>query len=129
MIVLDTHIWIDLINERSPLSTAQQQAINRADVILVSTFSCWEIAMLVQRNRLSLDRSPTQWIAYAMKYRRIAFTHVTDDIALAAGSLSPGQFHGDPADRIIAMTARILNCPLLTNDAKIAQWGLVEVIA
>jgi PIN domain nuclease of toxin-antitoxin system len=129
VIVLDTHIWIDLIDERSPLSARQQRAIDQAELIVVSTISCWEIAMLVRQSRISLDRPPNEWITEALRYQRLALANVTRQVAVAAGSLTKDQFHGDPADRIIAMTAKVRNCALLTNDAKIAKWGLVPVIA
>jgi PIN domain nuclease of toxin-antitoxin system len=37
-------------------------------------------------------------------------------------SFLPGEFHGDPADRIIVATARINNLILLTRDRKILQY-------
>jgi PIN domain nuclease of toxin-antitoxin system len=54
----------------------------------------------------------------------------TADIAIDASHL-PGDLHGDPADRIIIATARHLNVPIVTRDAKIisySNFGHVDVI-
>lgn len=44
---------------------------------------------------------------------------VTAEIATVAGQLSEEGFHGDPADRLIAATAIVNSCPLLTKDKRI----------
>ena len=59
--------------------------------------------------------------------REAAFTPAT---AIAAPHL-PGTIHGDPVDRILVATARHLNIPLVTSDAKItayARQGFVSVL-
>jgi len=35
----------------------------------------------------------------------------------------PGRLHGDPADRIIVATARCLELPLMTADARLLDYG------
>ncbi|WP_203434333.1 hypothetical protein [Nitrosococcus halophilus] len=44
------------------------------------------------------------------------------DILIDSSRL-PGAFHGDPADRIIAATARDLGACLLTRDGKILEYA------
>ena len=50
-----------------------------------------------------------------------------DLIALESTRLGPG-FHRDPADQIIAATARVHGLRLLTSDQRIIQSKLVPVI-
>jgi PIN domain nuclease of toxin-antitoxin system len=50
------------------------------------------------------------------------------------GRLSPlpGQFHGDPADRLLVATARIEGVSLMTKDDRLLEYGrrgFVKVIA
>jgi len=58
VILLDTHIWFYYINDGvESLTPEVRQAIHENDTLGVSVISCWEIAMLVakQRVRLSID--------------------------------------------------------------------------
>ncbi len=52
---------------------------------------------------------------------------LTPEIALEANRL-PGRFHRDPADQILVATARELNLPLLTADAKILADPYVQTL-
>ncbi|WP_425482507.1 hypothetical protein [Allochromatium palmeri] len=38
-----------------------------------------------------------------------------------------GDFHGDPADRLIVASSLVMNAPLVTRDEKITDWGFVTV--
>ena len=59
MIVLDTHIWVWWAHGDKRLTQIQDQIIkdNETDLIGVSAISCWEIAKLVEYNRLELPYS------------------------------------------------------------------------
>ncbi|MBI2504540.1 MAG: PIN domain-containing protein [Candidatus Latescibacteria bacterium] len=52
----------------------------------------------------------------------ISLAPLTPEIALASSRL-PGELPGDPADRIIVATARILNATLVTRDKKIIAYS------
>ena len=52
---------------------------------------------------------------------------LTPQIAVDSTQL-PGEFHRDPADRILVATANALHCPLLTADARIVSYPHVEAI-
>ena len=52
---------------------------------------------------------------------------LTPEVAVAACQL-PGDFHRDPADELIVATARTLNLPLLTADAKILAYPHVTLL-
>ncbi|MGD2093199.1 MAG: type II toxin-antitoxin system VapC family toxin [Candidatus Aminicenantes bacterium] len=49
------------------------------------------------------------------------------EIAIESTRL-PGEFHRDPADQIIAATARFHGCPLVTSDSKILDYPYVDTI-
>jgi PIN domain nuclease of toxin-antitoxin system len=46
---------------------------------------------------------------------------ITHEIALQS-YLLPGDFHKDPADRILVATARVLGCTLVTADTLILNY-------
>jgi PIN domain nuclease of toxin-antitoxin system len=51
------------------------------------------------------------------------------DVEVATKSVDlPGDFHKDPADRMIVATARKLAVPLVTKDDKIRAYAHVKTI-
>ena len=129
MILLDTHIWFFYINEGpEKLSDAAQQAIRQNDMLGVSIISCWEIAMLVAKQRLKFSIDVQDWIGQALKYKGVKLLELTPEIAVLSTRL-PGTFHKDPADRMIAATCLKLGAPLLTLDQGIKAWGHIQTIS
>ena len=128
MIVLDTHIWFYFINDGpEKLPAEARKAIRDNDVLGVSIISCWEIAMLVAKNRLRFSIDVQDWITQALKYKGIKLIELTPEIAVLATRL-PGEFHKDPADRIIAASSLKIGAPLITLDKRIKEWGHVHII-
>ena len=129
MIVLDTHIWFYFINDGPEKLPAEvRKAIRDNDVLGVSIISCWEIAMLVAKNRLRFSIDVQDWITKALKYKGIKLIELTPEIAVLATRL-PGEFHKDPADRIIVASSLKLGAPLVTLDQNIKKWGYVQTIS
>ena len=64
MILLDTHIWIWLVNESENISQEHHQIIEqqRVDDLGVSVISSWEVAKLVELGRIDLNASVDGWI-------------------------------------------------------------------
>ena len=56
MIVLDTATWIWRASDPKRLTTSARRAIDEAERALVSAISVWEVAMLVAKRRIQLDR-------------------------------------------------------------------------
>ncbi len=56
MIVLDTHIWVWWVHGDAQLSNTHRAYLQAHEVqgLGVSIISCWEIAKLVENNRLKL---------------------------------------------------------------------------
>ena len=129
MIVLDTHIWFYYVNDGpETLSAESNRAIQENDVIGISIISCWEIAMLVEKDRLRLSIDVQDWINRALKYRGIKLIDLTPEIAVLATRL-PGAFHKDPADRIIVASCLNLGIPLITLDRATRDWGYIHTVS
>jgi PIN domain nuclease of toxin-antitoxin system len=92
----------------------------------VSIISCWEVAKLVESNRLILSCSVNEWLKGALAYPGVQLLDLTLPIVVESTQLSG--FHRDPADQIIVATARIYKCRLLTSDAKILKYSNVEAL-
>ncbi len=130
MIVLDTHIWVWWVDGDQRLTPTQAEVIkaNEADVIGVSAISCWEVAKLVEYNRLELAISLDEWFDQALNYPGVQLLALTPKIAIEATRL-PGEFHRDPADQMIVATARVHNCRLVTSDSRILKYSHVATLA
>lgn len=127
VIVLDTHVWVWWVNGGSPLPVRFGEYLrqNEETGLGISAISCWEIAKLVQVNRLLLPMPVEQWLAHALRYPGIQLLPLTPHIAVDSARL-PGDFHRDPADQIIVATARVHGCPLVTVDKRILNYPHVQ---
>lgn len=131
MIVLDTHAllwWAS--GDTGQLSAVAAQAIEaelNGGQIRVSSISAWELAMLVAKGRIALSMDIGEWLSVVSQIEAVSFMPVDNEIAVKSVEL-PGEFHKDPADRIIVATARKLAAPLLTADDKIRGYPHVRTI-
>lgn len=129
MIVLDTHVLIWWVNGDDRLSKPGRKAIEdtlAADgQVLVSAITAWEIAMLVERDRIALAMDLDEWLATVASLEGVTLVPVTSQVAVQSATL-PGDFHKDPADRMIVALARERNAVLVTADDKIQRYPHVR---
>lgn len=127
MIVLDTHIWIWKVSNPDRLDALhrQQLRIEEPHSFGVSVISCWEVAKLVELGRLVLDRPVLQWIEEALASPAMDLLPLSTRIAVESTEL-PEPFHRDPADQMLVATARVLECPIMSEDSKIASYPHVR---
>ncbi|MDJ0845712.1 type II toxin-antitoxin system VapC family toxin [Crocosphaera sp.] len=129
MIILDTHIWVWWNHHDSRLTNHYQDIINqqRLQGLGVCSISLIEISRLVSKKRLILPCSIQEWFKIALGQEGVQLLSITPEIAINAYTL-PGNFHKDPADRLIVATARIYDVSLLTVDEKILAYPYVKTI-
>lgn len=130
MIVLDTHVWLWWVSNPENLSSAASESINLAvqeNSVYISSISVWEAAMLVRKGRLQLSIEIRDWVRKSEALPFINFVPVDNTIALRSVNL-PGDFHDDPADRLIVATAMTLGGKLITKDKKILQYEEVQTV-
>lgn len=122
MILLDTHtlVWLDEGNKRlGEKSRSMIDAGLESEELAVSAISFWEIAMLVQKQRLSLLTPVSQWMQELLQ-QGLREVSVTGGIGIIAAELP--DFHGDPADRLIVATAVSTSATLISADENILNW-------
>lgn len=129
MIVIDTHIWVWWVHGDAHLNEQQTDWLqeNEKHGLGVSIISCWEVAKLVEYNRLTLPCSVAEWLDRALSYPGISLLELTPRIVVESTQL-PKDFHKDPADQMIVATSRVLDCALLTADAKILNYPHVNTL-
>jgi PIN domain nuclease of toxin-antitoxin system len=130
MIILDTHVWLWLLHDPSQLSNAARAQIEIEEAqngILVSAISVWEIAVKSSLGKLALPLPIDDWYALAKSHSGIVIEALNPEDAIASTQL-PGDFHKDPADRIIVAMARRYDVPLITCDNNILRYPHVKTI-
>jgi len=128
MILLDTHALIWLVDSPEKLSKKAQKFIQKETkngIVYASSFSIWEIYMLIKKGRLVLSRDVDSWVKEVENLHSIKFIPLDNQIAAKSVNL-PDSFHDDPADRIIVATAREFGATLITIDQKIRKYPHVQ---
>ena len=131
-ILIDTHIWVWLVDgARDQIGMEAVTEIERAALggrLFVSVISVWEIGMLEASGRIRLSTDIHTWIARARRPPGPRIAQLTPAVAIESTRL-PGDIHRDPADRIIAATARQLPAVLITRDRRLVEYGAAGHIA
>jgi PIN domain nuclease of toxin-antitoxin system len=126
-VLLDTHALIWYASGSDKLSTSAKEAIDEAEIVRVSAISAWEVGMLVQKGRLKLTYDIDTWIQLTYNLPKLLWTNINPMIAILSTRL-PGNFHGDPADRMITATAISFGDHLITADRNIRDYNHVNTI-
>jgi PIN domain nuclease of toxin-antitoxin system len=128
VIVLDTHVWIWWVDDGPRLKRSVRDMIDAESDVRVSAISLLEIATAVSLGRLVLRPSARHWLDLAQTVAQVRVEPLTDSVCLESVNL-PGEFHKDPADRVIVALARYLNTELVTADGKILAYTGVRTVA
>jgi PIN domain nuclease of toxin-antitoxin system len=127
--LLDTHAWIWWICGDSRLTPREREALDNlppSERPVLAEISLWEVAMLVERDRVELDMDLERWLAVASAPATVELARLTPAVAAEVARL-PEQFHRDPADRLIVATARVRKLRVLTRDKKISAARVVPL--
>jgi PIN domain nuclease of toxin-antitoxin system len=129
MIILDTHAWWWAVSEPGQLTRKARQLISKTppEQRTIASISIWEFAMMVARGRINLTVTPDEWLDHAINETGLTVLDLNPEIALESCKL-PGNFHKDPADRIIVATARVSRSQLITKDQKIIDYPFVATV-
>lgn len=125
-LLLDTHIalWLDSGSDRLKKSTRDR--IDRCwldgGTVYLSAVSAWEIALLVDMNRIALDCPPADWVERFVGRQGIEATPLGHRAAARAYSFENLAIR-DPADRLLIAAAIELGCSLVTYDANITEFA------
>jgi PIN domain nuclease of toxin-antitoxin system len=116
-------IWIAENDKIAPQAVeALDSAQEASTATYVSPITAWEIALLVARERLKPLITPQRWFARLLETPGVRLAEMSPDLLIASSYL-PGKPPRDPADRIIAATARDHGCALITRDRALLDYG------
>lgn len=131
--LIDTHVWIWLVFAEPKFSAAtllQLREAHSRKLLYLSPISLWEVALKASRGKLALHVPVRQWMSRGVSVAGLQLVPITVDIAADSADL-PAEFHGDPADRIIAATARNAGFTLVTHDKhllRLAKQGYLQAM-
>jgi PIN domain nuclease of toxin-antitoxin system len=133
-LLLDTCavIWVA---EDQPISKTAAAALDEAHAadrfVYVSPISAWEIGLLVARGRLTMIVKPQLWFERVLDVANMRLADMSPDL-LISSSFLPGTPPRDPADRIVAATAREYGYTLVTRDRVLldyAEQGHIQALS
>jgi PIN domain nuclease of toxin-antitoxin system len=125
VILLDTHVLIWSLQDAAPLGPEARILLDEqilAEGLMISAITVWEIALLAKKSRITLGMDVMKWIEEVLALPGLVLGALDPPIAVGSVML-PGEFHNDPADRIIIATARHHKLRLLTADQAILDYG------
>lgn len=123
--LLDTHIWLWGMLEPNRIGPKTLLELrNSANEIWLSPISIWEALLLNAKGKIHLSLDLVEWLAESTAGTREAL--LTHEIALVAQQLP---LHGDPADRFLAATAKVLDLTLVTADERLLGLGNIRTLA
>jgi PIN domain nuclease of toxin-antitoxin system len=106
-----------------------------AGTLFVSPINAWEIGQLANLptgQAFGFDRAPALWFDELCYRARLRQAALTANAAILSSRL-PGDFHKDPADRLLVATAIEQGASFVTRDRRILDWanatGAVKTLA
>ena len=133
-LLLDTCavIWVAGDEEISEAAgRALSEAHRLAQFIFISPITAWEIGLLAARQRVALSVKPQVWFKRLLEAPNVRLAEMSPEL-LISSSFLPGAPPRDPADRIIAATAREYGYTLVTRDRPLlhyADQGHIQALA
>ena len=127
-LLLDTHIWLWSFLEPGKLSRRVQDALeDGGNQLWLSPISVWELVVLVEKRRVTLDRPIERWVEAAINTSPLTEASLTYEVALESSRVRLP--HRDPADRLLAATARVFDLILVTADETLIRARGVPTLA
>ena len=129
--LLDTHVLVWWLVGGGKLSKRQRELLalleKKGERLGLPAIALWELAHLIQQGRIESRVAPELLFDELEEHPRLQIVPLTPRIALESTRLGPG-FPRDPADRLIAATARVHGLTLVTADRRIRRSRAVSVI-
>lgn len=127
-LLLDTHIWIWSLLEPERLTRRVGTALRApTNELWLSPISVWETMQLLDRGRLEIDSEPSEWVYEMLGAASLREAPLTHDVAIEAVLIDLP--HRDPADRLIAASAKVHELTLVTGDDRLLRSSQFATLA
>ncbi|MBI4705508.1 MAG: type II toxin-antitoxin system VapC family toxin [Deltaproteobacteria bacterium] len=129
--LLDTHVWLWTVLADARVSRAVRRTLAGLPAkqrVGIASISLKEAAWHLARGRVVVVGMPwPEWLRQAARAPQLEILPLTVEVAIASEAFGLG-FPADPADRIIAATAKIGGLTLITADRPIRASGEVATL-
>ena len=120
--LLDTHAIV-FWQQRQHMPVSLQTMLDHAaakGLVLISSISFWEIALLVQKGRLEID-DVTVWKNEILRFSNARLVSPDVDDMISSPNLQ--NHHKDPFDRLLVAQATREKAILVTKDSDVIAYG------
>lgn len=123
-LLLDTCalIWLAERRLKPAALSLLAHSVAQGEPVWVSAISAWELGILVAHGRLHVALEPAQYFTTLLQFPGARLAALSPEV-LIGSSFLPGRAPRDPADRILAATARHLNSTLMTRDRALLEYA------
>ena len=123
-LLLDTcsALWIMSGEVSAKLAGALARAHANGVTSYVSPITAWEIGVQARKGQFRSRYTPQRWFSLLIGAPGMGLADLTPTILLES-QLLPGPIHGDPADRILAATAREFGYTVVTRDRALLAYA------
>jgi len=127
-LLLDTHIWIWNYTAPEKLtSEVARELTNPENERFLSPVSIWEIAVLLEKRRISLKQDFGDWFKKSVEDLVLLDAPFQWEVAHELRFTLLG--HRDPADRFLVATAKVYDLTLVTSDERLLNAPGLKVLA
>ncbi len=130
MILLDTHVLVMLALKPERLSRKAARAIAKAearDGVAIASITLWELALLIDDGHVAVPGSVESFLREVCRRPGLTLLDISPEIAALTVQWPP-DFPADPADRLIAATARAHGLLLVTKDQRMQESPLLRTV-
>ncbi|MBN9213994.1 MAG: hypothetical protein ABS62_13180 [Microbacterium sp. SCN 70-200] len=121
--LLDTHIWIWMLEDSPRLQGIQRATVEDAEnSLLLSVASVWEMSVKTHAGRLTSPLRTAAHFREQLELTNVELVPIEFEHAVTAGALPP--HHRDPFDRMIVAQAQTLGVPIVSADAKLSVYDV-----
>jgi PIN domain nuclease of toxin-antitoxin system len=122
-ILLDTHVWLWMVNDPDRLSIhARRHILKEGNRRLLSVASSWEIAIKYSQGKLPIPEHPSSFIPRLLSLTKTTPLPITHVHAAQVASLP--FHHRDPFDRMLIAQALVEDAAIVTSDIGFARYGV-----
>jgi PIN domain nuclease of toxin-antitoxin system len=123
-LLLDTNAAIFAVEGtlRPAAASLLTEKFRDGETVLLSPITGWELGLLFSRGRLRAAIRPREYLRRLTSMPGVALARLSAEIMMDSSFL-PGAPPRDPADRIIAATAREHACTVMTRDAALLAYA------
>ena len=126
-LLLDTHVWVWMRLDPERIDARARRRIeDSSNELWFSPISAWELLQLADRGRLRLAPDAPAWIRNSIATMAVTVAPIGVEIAIASRRIDLP--HDDPADRLLAATAKLLDLTLVTADERLLSCGDMKTL-